>query len=172
MDASQWYAPYVGYLEKYGVVAGYEDNRFCPERTISRAEFVAMTVRFYGLFDTVEKNGDGEAPYTDVTREHWAYGDIVYANRVGWINGYEDGTFRSENPISRAEVVAIVNRATGRTADTANWSDLAEARNLFSDVANGDGAWYDADVVEASHPHVANIAGETDTWVKQPGGNQ
>lgn len=172
VDASQWYAPYVGYLEKYGVVAGYEDNRFCPERTISRAEFVAMTVRFYALFDTVEKNGDGEAPYTDVTREHWAYGDIVYANRVGWINGYEDGTFRSENPISRAEVVAIVNRATGRTADTANWSDLAEARNLFSDVANGDGAWYDADVVEASHPHVANIAGETETWVKQPGGNQ
>lgn len=171
VEESQWYAPYIGYLERYGVVSGYEDNQFCPDRTISRAEFVAMTVRFYALFDNVEKN-DGETPYSDVTREHWAYGDIVYASRAGWIKGYTDGTFRSENQISRAEVVAIVNRATGRSAEPANWSDLAKAQNLFSDIAGDNGAWYDADVIEASHSHVANIAGDTETWVKQPGGNQ
>ena len=93
-------------------IKGYSDNTFRPDENVSRAEFVAMTVRFNSLFNDVKK-GSYTVKYIDVASNYWAYSDIAYAKNVGWLNGYADGSFKGDNAITRAEVVTVVNKATG-----------------------------------------------------------
>ena len=116
VKSNEWYSKFIGYIEKSGIIKGYDNNTFKPDENISRAEFVAMTVRFDALFNDVKK-GSYTVKYTDVANNYWAYSDIAYAKHAGWLNGYADGTFKGDNAITRAEVVTVVNKATGRTAD-------------------------------------------------------
>ena len=58
VDKNEWYAGYVGYLEKYDVINGYNDGTFKPDASVTRAEFVAMTVRYYDLFNDINKTGN------------------------------------------------------------------------------------------------------------------
>ena len=113
VSKNEWYSDYIGYLSKYGIIKGYSDNTFRPNDNVTRAEFVAITVRFNSLFNKVKKDGY-TVKYTDVASNYWAYSDITYAKNVGWLNGYADGTFKGDKAITRAEVVTVVNRATGR----------------------------------------------------------
>ena len=55
VSKNEWYSDYIGYLSKYGIIKGYADNTFRPNDNVSRAEFVAMTVRFNSLFNDVKK---------------------------------------------------------------------------------------------------------------------
>lgn len=60
--------------------------------------------------------------YTVMSNHHlrntdWAVKDISFGKSIGWHNGYADGTFKPDNNITRAEVVTVVNHATGRKAD-------------------------------------------------------
>ena len=57
VKSNEWYSEYIGYLEKYDVINGYSDGTFKPDASVTRAEFVAMTVRFNALFDEVKKDG-------------------------------------------------------------------------------------------------------------------
>ena len=83
-----------------------------PYDNVSRAEFVAMTVRFDALFNDVKK-GSYTVKYTDVATNYWAYSDVAYAKHAGWLNGYADGSFKGDNAITRAEVVPC-NRQKSR----------------------------------------------------------
>lgn len=115
VNSNLWYSDYIAYLEKYDIIEGYDNNTFKPEENITRAEFVTMCERFYNLFD---KTTDGKSnKFTDVESSHWAYKFITGATAMGWINGYSDNSFRPDNNITRAEVVAIVNRVTDREVD-------------------------------------------------------
>ena len=107
-DKNGWYADYIGYLEKYKIIEGYNDSTFKPDAPVTRAECVAMLVRYYSLFNEVKKGGY-TVKYTDVDKKYWAYDDIAYAKNIGWLNGYSDGSFRGDNKITRAEVVTVVN---------------------------------------------------------------
>ena len=164
VKSSEWYSKFIGYIEKYGIIKGYVNNTFKPDENISRAEFVAMTVRFNSLFNDVKK-GSYTVKYTDVANNYWAYSDITYAKNVSWINGYADGTFKGDNAITRAEVVTVVNRATGRKADESYITKNVSVLNKFTDIRNNS-MWYYADVMEAANTHLANSANQTETWVK------
>ena len=164
ISAKDWFAKEVGYLEKYGIIKGYSDNTFKPNDSVTRAEFVAMTVRFNALFNEVKKD-DYTVKYTDVEKGYWAYSDIAYAKNVGWLNGYADGTFKGDNAITRAEVVTVVNRATGRKADEDYITKNVSVLNKFTDIRNNS-MWYYADVMESANTHLANTANNAETWVK------
>ena len=159
-----WYSAFVGYLEKYNIISGYEDGTFRPDESITRAEFVAMTVRFNSLFNEVKKDGY-TVKYTDVASNYWAYSDIAYAKNVGWLNGYADGTFKGDNAITRAEVVTVVNKATGRIADEGYITKNVSVLNKFTDIRNNS-VWYYSDVMESANTHLANSANQTETWIK------
>lgn len=162
IPANSWYSGYVKYLTAYGIVYGDENGNFEPEREVTRAEFTAMAVRFF------EAYGDG-APdimqqyvgFDDISTGYWAAEYIKDAARYGWIYGYGDGTFRGENSITRAEVVAIVNRLLGRSADQAYIKENLRRLNTFEDMAKNHWAYYD--VMEAANAHDATIA-ETEEW--------
>ena len=164
VSKNEWYSDYIGYLSKYGIIKGYSDNTFRPNDNVSRAEFVAMTVRFNALFNEVRKDGY-TVKYTDVASNYWAYSDIAYAKNVGWLNGYADGTFKGDNAITRAEVVTVVNRATGRKADESYITKNVSVLNKFTDIRNN-AMWYYADVAEAANTHLASSSNDTETWVK------
>ena len=164
IKSNEWYSKYVGYLEKYDVINGYNDGTFKPDASVTRAEFVAMTVRFNALFNEVKKDGY-TVKYTDVAKDYWAYSDIAYAKNAGWLNGYADGTFKGDNAITRAEVVTVVNRATGRCADEDYITKNVSVLNKFTDV-NNNSMWYYFDIAEACNTHLANSSDNSETWVK------
>ncbi|WP_455720277.1 S-layer homology domain-containing protein, partial [Agathobacter sp.] len=149
VKSGEWYSKFIGYIEKYGIIKGYDNNTFKPDENISRAEFVAMTVRFNSLFNDVKK-GSYTVKYTDVANNYWAYSDIAYAKYAGWLNGYADGTFKGDNAITRAEVVTVVNRATNRKADEDYITKNVSVLNKFTDIRNNS-MWYYADVLSAAN---------------------
>ncbi len=164
VDNNEWYTEYLGYLAKYDIINGYSDGTFKPDNSVTRAEFVAMAVRYYELFNDVTKTGY-TVEYVDVEKDYWAYNDVAYAKHIGWLNGYADGTFRGDNNITRAEVVTVVNRATGRTADKEYVNDNFTKLNRFTDVTDNT-LWYFFDVNEAANTHKAVINDNGETWIK------
>ena len=152
------------YLAKYDIINGYNDGTFKPDNSVTRAEFVTMAVRYYALFNNVTKTGY-TVEYVDVEKDYWAYNDVAYAKHIGWLNGYADGTFRGDNNITRAEVVTVVNRATGRTADKEYVKDNFTKLNRFTDVTDNT-LWYFFDVNEAANTHKAVINDNGETWIK------
>ena len=90
-----------------GIINGYPDGTFRPDNTITRAEFASILSKF------VDVAGE-EVSFSDVSG-HWAENVIADIAAAGWINGYEDGTFRPDGLITRAEAVKILNAAANRT---------------------------------------------------------
>lgn len=165
-DVSQndWFAAYVGYLAKYDVIKGYEDGTFRPNASVTRAEFVAMAVRCYDLFYEVGSSAIS-IKYNDLNSSHWAYDDIAYATNEKWLNGYADGSFKPDVNITRAEVVTVVNRATGRTPDKEFINDNLAALNKFTDLKSN-AHWGYYDIMESANDHMAIVDSEEETWVK------
>lgn len=143
--ADAWYAKAVNTLASLGIVDGIGDNHYAPERAITRAEFTVIAMRFAKL-DTSGKN-----IFSDVTADAWYYDYVVGSIQYGWINGYEDGTFRPNNTITRSEVTAIVNRMLGRSADKAFVDRHADELTQFSDVPVSYWAYYE--IMEAANAH-------------------
>ncbi len=86
----QWFNHAVSTLSSMGIVKGHNGGMFAPNAPITRAEFAAIAARFD------DKNTDTSSKFTDIA-SHWAKNKIGIAANKGWINGYPDGTFRSES---------------------------------------------------------------------------
>ncbi|TNJ67133.1 c-type cytochrome [Paenibacillus hemerocallicola] len=91
---------------EYGIVDGYPDSSFRPDKPISRAEIAAIVTRS----EVLDTGDSASVSFRDVTVDHWAGGVIRAAVKAGLFNGYEDGTFRPDHSISRAEAAAVLNR--------------------------------------------------------------
>ncbi len=163
IDTKMWYSKYVSYLEKYDVIDGYSDGTFRPDEQITRAEFVTMCMRFYGMFDTVKTSAKNI--FADVPSSHWASENICNAIAMGWIKGYADSTFKPDNNITRAEVVTIVNRVTDREADTEYVDKNLSTLNRFTDLTDK-GYWAYYEITEAANTHMAVSKTSGETWVK------
>ena len=138
-----WYNQAISTMAAMGIVGGYPDGSFQPNAPITRAEFAAIAVRF----DQIEATDD--TPFTDIAN-HWAWQDIARAASEGWVAGYEDGTFRPDNSITRAETMAIINRVLCRQPETVD--DLLDGMIKWPD--NADTAeWYYLVVQEATNGH-------------------
>lgn len=88
-----------------GVITGYEDGTFKPDNTITRAEFATILARATAGSVTLTAT---TAKFPDVALDYWANTYIAYAVSTGTVNGYEDGTFRPENPVSYGEAVKML----------------------------------------------------------------
>ena len=164
VSSKEWYSSYIGYLEKYNVINGYNDGTLKPDAPVTRAEFVTMAVRYYEIFNEVKKTGY-TVKYADVSTNYWAYTDIAFAKNIGWLNGYADGTFKGDNNITRAEVVTVTNHATGRTPDEDYITKNVITLNRFTDLKNNSHWAYSA-IMEAANTHKAVTHKDGETWVK------
>lgn len=165
VPAHSWYSGYVKYLTGYNVIYGRDADTFAPDAAITRAEFVAMAVRFFDAYGTgAEEIMEQYKDFTDVSSGYWAAEYIKDAAIHGWIVGYGDGTFRADRYITRAEVVTIVNRLLGREADVDYIAQNLSKLNTFPDVPSSHWAYYD--VLEAANGHTAEITQGDEAWSK------
>ena len=151
-----WYCDAVKTLAGMGIINGVGDGMFNPDGEITRAEFVAMTMRFVNI------DVNGSKAFSDVSKDHWAAKNISDAAYLGWISGNDDGTFGPDKFITRAAVAKIVNNMLGRKADMKYVSANKDSVKLFSDVSSS--AWYYEDVVEASNAHGYEKADGIEIW--------
>lgn len=137
-----WYNQAISTMTALGIVNGRTDMTFEPDAPITRAEFAAICARF----DTNKRDGDSN--FTDIFG-HWAEAEIERAATLGWINGYEDGTFRPDAEITRAEAMTLINRVLQRLPETAD--DLLDDMTTWPDCQPN--AWYYLAVQEATNSH-------------------
>lgn len=98
----------------------------------------------------------GSSSFSDVPEEHWAYEYISELTSKGVVNGYDDGSFRPDANVTRAEFVTILYRAAG-ASDTAS---TAETEISFDDVTPGD--WYYEYAIWAAGAGITNGTSETE----------
>ena len=157
VPANAWYTKAVNTLASLDIISGVGDNKFEPERSITRAEFTAMAMKF------AVGGEEGENIFSDVDEDDWFYKAVVDSIQYGWIHGYGDGTFRPNNPITRAEVTAIVNNMLGRAADEDFVDEHAEELTPFSDIEKH---WAYYHIVEATNDHDYTKPSSGENWTK------
>ena len=146
VDKDDWFNVTVSSLANMGAISGYEDGTFRPNEPISRAELAAMAVRFYDAFEAEYEEGT----FLDVDGDEWYADAIAAAEELGILGGYPDGTVRPNNNITRAETCAIVNRVLERRPHDEHLGDVEDMRTWPD---NQPGAWYYADMQEATNGH-------------------
>lgn len=112
--ANHWGQSSIHELASRMILAGTENGRFEPEREITRAEFAAIIGRGLGL-GLGEKPLSEQHPFYDIPSRAWYEGAVHAAYGYQLIGGYEDGTFRPAESITRQEAMNIVAKAMGMT---------------------------------------------------------
>lgn len=136
------------------IVRGYDAATFGPGDPITRAQFAAICARF----DTGKSNGS--RTFSDI-KGHWAKAYIERAAELGWISGFQDGTFRPDAYITRAQAVTMINRMLNRVPEDP--SDLLPGMNVWPDCRPGD--WFYLAIQEATNSHdYKRKAGSYETW--------
>lgn len=150
--SGSWYNTYVATLNNAGVITDSSNGYFRPNEAITRAELAAMLANF--------TETAGAANYfNDVSASYWAANAIAICAKLGWINGYPDGTFRPDKNVTRAELMAMINRATGRAPKSAD-AFLPGMKTWIDNTAD---KWYYLDVQEATNSHSYTVKG-SETW--------
>ena len=150
--SGSWYNTYVATLNNAGVITDSSNGCFRPNEAITRAELAAMLAKF--------SETTGAANYfNDVSAKYWAANAIAICAKLGWITGYPDGTFRPDKNVTRAELMAMINRATGRAPKSAD--AFLPGMKTWSD--NTADKWYYLDVQEATNSHSYTVKG-SETW--------
>lgn len=150
--SGSWYNTYVATLNNAGVITDSSNGYFRPNEAITRAELAAMLAKF--------SETTGAANYfNDVSAKYWAANAIAICAKLGWITGYPDGTFRPDKNVTRAELMAMINRATGRAPKSAD--AFLPGMKTWND--NTSDKWYYLDVQEATNSHSYTVKG-SETW--------
>ena len=151
-----WANTAISTMTGLGIVQGRSTTTFDPKAPITRAQFAAICARF----DTGKSSG--EQTFSDI-QGHWAEKYIQRAAELGWIKGFEDGTFRPDTYITRAQAMTMINRVLNRIPEEE--SDLLPGMNVWPDCNPGD--WFYLAVQEATNSHdFEHKAGNYETWTK------
>ncbi len=149
-----WANTAISTMTGLGIVQGRSTTTFDPKAPITRAQFAAICARF----DTGKSSGTQS--FTDI-KGHWAEKYIERAAELGWIKGFEDGTFRPDTYITRAQAMTMINRVLNRIPE--DESDLLPGMNVWPDCRPGD--WFYLAIQEATNSHdYRHKAGSYETW--------
>ena len=146
VKTGDWFYKEVETLYNIGIVEGADEHKFSPDEPVTRAEFAVMAARFADL------DYKGGNIFDDVPNGHWAYSYINAAANAGWVKGYPDGSFRPDEPISRAEVVRLVNSMVNRSVTLDKLKELG-VECPYNDLVENH--WGYCDLMEATVPHSA-----------------
>lgn len=157
VDAFKWYNTYISTLANAGVIVDSANGYFRPDEAITRAELAAMIAQFAKVDLTKSVS------FNDVLANHWASKEIAIAAKMGWINGYPDGSFRPDATITRAEMITMINRALNRVPSAED--HLLAGMVTFPDCHSGQ--WYYLAVQEATNGHTYNRVGTAgdEQWI-------
>lgn len=113
---------------KDGIVSGYPDTSFKPNKNVTRAEFAVM------LMNGLKPVGEGaQLAFTDENGiGTWAKNAIAQAVKAGFIQGYDDGTFRPNEPITRTEMASMIAGAMNLKADPSAATGFTDDQDIPS----------------------------------------
>ncbi len=149
-----WANTAISTMTGLGIVQGTDSTTFDSKAPITRAQFAAICARF--------DNGtsSGSQTFSDISG-HWAEKYIQRAAELGWIKGFEDGTFRPDEYITRAEAMTMINRVLDHIPEEK--SDLLSEMRVWSDCTADN--WFYLAVQEATNSHdFKHKAGNYETW--------
>lgn len=136
VNANAWYKNYVNFAVFKEYISGYEDGTIRPDNMITRAEFASMIARYINVTPA-----EGQDRFNDIEGYYWCRQQINALADMGIISGYDDGSFKPNNFITRAEAVSIINRMLGRkaTSDIINqikcpFADVTEEHWAYNDI--------------------------------------
>lgn len=151
-----WANTAISTMTGLGIVQGRSTTTFDPKAPITRTQFAAICARF----DTGKSSGTQS--FTDI-KGHWAEKYIERAAELGWIKGFEDGSFRPDTYITRAQAMTMINRVLNRIPE--DESDLLPGMNVWPDCNPGD--WFYLAVQEATNSHdFEHKAGNYEIWTE------
>ena len=159
VKAGDWFNNAVSTLSRMGILGGYADGTFRPNASITRAEFAKIAVSFFKYKDIAAEN-----IFADVAPGSWYESFIAAAAEIGLIEGYEDGTFRPNSSITRAEACTIINRTLNRAPEKDHLLPVSEM-NVWPD--NPYTAWFYADMQEATNSHEYKWLGDIEQWLEK-----
>lgn len=142
VTGDNWFNTSVSTLAKLEIINGKSDTEFAPLDNITRAEFTAIMARFS------KAEYSGEDLFDDISK-HWAKEYINIAAAIDWVQG-DNGLFRPNDSITRAEVVTLINRALNRQPESKD--DLLDGMITPPDNTD-ENAWYYLAVQEAVNSH-------------------
>ncbi|WP_454193289.1 glycosyl hydrolase 53 family protein [Paenibacillus sp. Marseille-Q7038] len=140
-DDLGWAGNEIREVTSAGLMTGYRDGTFGPNKMITRAEMAAVVVRWMDL------SGDSSSPFTD-TKGHWSAENIALVQKAGYMKGMPNGSFGPDQNLSRAEAVTLINRVLKRGpllgSSTSSWADVSLNH------------WASQDIEEATVSHNSN----------------
>lgn len=151
-----WFATAVNTLSSLGILDGIGNEMYDPDRVITRGEFAAIATRF------AKANNNGNVSFEDVSAVDWFYNAVLTATNYGWIDGYEDNTFKPYSTITRAEVTTIVNRMLGRKVDKKYTAENMSTLRIFNDVESS--FWAFDHILEATNGHDYEKVDHIEFW--------
>jgi len=104
VNESHWAYKYINHLKWKGVIQDGGENMFFPDKNISRAEMLAMLCRAFNV------EGEAKNVFTDVSPSDWYYSYVTAAYSNELVTGYEDGSFKADELISRQDMAVMVYR--------------------------------------------------------------
>ena len=119
----------IKYLAARGIINGTGGTNFSPDGSISRAELTALVVRALGKVDS-----KATTSFRDVTKANWFYAPVASSQRLGYINGFEDNTFRGTITINKEQIVVIAARVLGSEMNYKTPTNTATYLSKYSDT--------------------------------------
>lgn len=155
VPADAWYAKAVNALASLGVLNGVGDNKFEPNRSITRAEYATIAAKFaYTAYSDVR--------FDDVPETHWAYESISSAAAYRWIAGVGDNMFMPDRAIKRVEAATMINNVLCRAADEEK-ADAGLCRQ-FPDVPKDYWGYYNIAEATTGHDYILDEDMMNETW--------
>lgn len=131
-DEDRWYYAPINWMVDEDITQGYEDGTFRPYQEVTRAEAVSFLYRY----TKPDFEVPSESSFPDVPVGHNHFDSISWATETGVVKGYEDGTFKPTQDMTRGEVATILYRQ-------ANPDFTAPEESPFKDIEPG-GTYYEA----------------------------
>ncbi|MFF2911552.1 S-layer homology domain-containing protein, partial [Paenibacillus sp. NPDC057934] len=142
--SGHWAEASIKQAVSFGIVNGYLDGTFNPNRTVTRAEFAVM------LMNALKPQGDGaQLTFADKGKiATWAQKSVAQAVQAGIINGYKDGTFRPDAEITRSEMAVMIAKELGQSVEAATATGFADDKDIPNWAKGAVGAMKKLSIIE------------------------
>jgi hypothetical protein len=113
VPSAHWASKEIAIAKEEGLIEGTSARTFAPDQPIKREEMAAMLARVAGI----TASAAAKSAFRDVTTTQWSYAAIAAMTEKGILEGFPDGTFRPNGQMTRAQMAAVMNRASAWFAD-------------------------------------------------------
>ena len=124
VSEDDWVVPYVTWASLSGIVTGYDDGSFAPNREITREQMALILVRYCEAYGYHLPEEEDVPAFTDEgSISPWALDAVLKSRRCGLINGRDDGSFDPTGTATRGEMCAVISRLLEKTMETGSESN-------------------------------------------------